>query len=358
VGTPAFYRWLDRNPLVELQDIDVTADPEHRGRNERFVAIVRARRADLTGRIALPAGRANVAGPGEPYDLFLAARLSRGGKTIVALPSRDRKGSSNILVSVEGHPSEIPNRESLDLIVTEFGVAYLRGRTVRERAQALIDIAHPDDREALVSQAKEANILYRDQVFIAEAGHLYPSEVATSRTFKGNLIVRFRAIKPADEEEMRRLFYRFSDEAVYYRYFTPVKTMPHRKMQEYVNVDYRHTMSIVGVIGPPGEDRIIAEGRYVRPQGHRYADIAFVVDEAYQGRGIATFLLRYLVQLAKERGVPGFTADVLATNKAMMKVFERTSLAIEARVSSGIYELTMPFGEQQPPPEGASDRAS
>ncbi|MBC8177002.1 MAG: GNAT family N-acetyltransferase, partial [Deltaproteobacteria bacterium] len=63
---------------------------------------------------------------------------------------------------------------------------------------------------------------------------------------------------------MRRLFYRFSDKAVYYRYFSPIKTMPHAKMQEYVNIDYSKTMSIVGLMGEPGEGRIIAEGRYVR----------------------------------------------------------------------------------------------
>jgi RimJ/RimL family protein N-acetyltransferase len=236
----------------------------------------------------------------------------------------------------------------LDYVVTEFGVAYLRGRSVRERAQALIDVAHPEHREELVRQAKANHILYPDQIYLADSGRFYPSEIECTETFKGDLGVRFRAIKPSDEEEMRRLFYRFSDEAVYYRYFSPIKTMPHTRMQEYVNVDYRRTMSVVGVLGQAGDGPIIAEARYVQEEDGAFADIAFVVDEEYQGRGIASFLLSLLTRVAKQGGFQGFTAIVLASNKSMLKVFEKAPLAIEARVASGVYELKMPFEDPGP----------
>jgi RimJ/RimL family protein N-acetyltransferase len=234
------------------------------------------------------------------------------------------------------------------MVVTEYGVAYFSGRTVRERAQAMIDIAHPGDRAELVRRAKEAKLLYPDQIYFADSGHLYPSGIAFTQTFKGNLTVQFRAIKPSDEEEMRRLFYRFSDKAVYYRYFSPVKTMPHGKMQEYVNVDYRTAISIVGVIKEAGGERVVAEARYVRLKDRPYADVAFVVDEAYQGRGIASFLLEMLIRIAKERGgIEGFTADVLADNKGMMKVFEKSALPLQAVLSSGAYELVIPFTDEK-----------
>lgn len=147
---------------------------------------------------------------------------------------------------------------------------------------------------------------------------------------------------------MRRLFYSFSDKAVYYRYFTAIKAMPHEKMQSYVNVDYRVTMSIVGLVGKPGQGHIIAEARYVKTGPQPYADVAFVVDGEYEGLGIATYMLAMLMKLAKERGVPGFTADVLASNKGMMRVFEKSGLAVEARLDSGAYELTMPFTSKEP----------
>ena len=161
-------------------------------------------------------------------------------------------------------------------------------------------------------------------------------------------ILRFRAIKPSDEEEMRRLFYRFSDEAVYYRYFTSIKTMPHTKMQEYVNIDYRRAMSIVGLVGPPGHGRIIAEGRFVQKGQTAYVDTAFVVDDEYQSLGIGTYLYRMLARIARDRGFQGMTADVLATNKSMLKVFERGDYTVEGRLESGVYELTIRFDSSQP----------
>ena len=208
----------------------------------------------------------------------------------------------------------------------------------------MIDIAHPDDREELVTLAKEKHILYPDQIYLSESGHLYPEELVWTQTFKDGLTVRFRAIKPSDVDEMRRLFYRFSDKSVYYRYFSPIKTMPHSKMQDYVNVDYRRIMSIVGLMGEPGEGRIIAEARYVRFHDRPHADVAFVVDEAFQGKGIATFLFKTLKKIASDRGIEGFHADVLATNKAMLKVFESASeRPIQAVLDSGVYELKIPF---------------
>jgi RimJ/RimL family protein N-acetyltransferase len=240
-------------------------------------------------------------------------------------------------------PNQLNLRESVDMVVTEYGVANLRGRTLRERAQALIDIANPDDRAKLVEQAKEHRILYPDQIFLAECARLYPQDISAKATFKGSVEVRFRAIRPSDEEEMRRLFYRFSDEAVYYRYFSPVKTMPHSKMQEYVNVDCNRILSIVALTGHAGEEHIIGEARFAKDPTRPYADVAFIVDEDYQGLGIASYLYGMLIRLAKERGVKGFTADVLASNKAMMRVFEKGELAVGARLEQGVFQLTIDF---------------
>jgi acyl-CoA hydrolase/RimJ/RimL family protein N-acetyltransferase len=344
VGTPELMKWLDRNPLIEFQGLDRVFNPVRIGSNPRVVSILQARKVDLSGRIALHADRGNVgAGPSEAADFVRGADLSAGGKSVFALPSRNLKGEPNIRLSVEQFPNQFNLRESVDMVATEHGVAQLRGRTVRERALALIEIAHPDDRQELVDQAKAANIIYRDQIFLAESARLYPSDIATSHVFKNDLRVDFRAIKPSDVEDMRRLFYRFSDTAVYYRYFSPIKTMPHAKMQEYVNVDFGRCLSIVGLVKDIGEGRIIAEGRFVRELQRPYAEVAFVVDESFQGHGIATFMLRMLIRLAKERGLKGFTAEVLSSNKSMLKVFEKCGLPVEARVVEGIYEVTIPF---------------
>jgi len=348
MGSRELMRWLDRNPLVEFQSIENVINPMEIGKNPRFVAIFPARKVDLSGQIAMHAGKGQVtSGPGQAMDFFNGAEISRGGYTIFALPSRNRESRSNIRISIEEMPNQLNMPDSVDMIATEYGIATLSGRTLRERAQALIEIAHPDDRPGLVEAAKAEKILYPDQIFLAESAHLYPSEISERHTFKNETTVRFRALKPSDEEEMRRLFYRFSDEAIYYRYFTPIKTMPHAKMQSYVNVDYRDVLSVVGLVGPPGQGRIIAEARFARHKDKPYVDVAFVVDADYQGLGIATYLLRMLARLARQRGVRGMTADVLATNHAMLKVFEKSGFPIRSRFEEGAYALTISFERER-----------
>ncbi len=344
IGTQKLMSWLDFNSLVEFQPQDIVMDPRTIGANDNTVAIFPARKVDLTGNIALHGGKGNVtAGPGNVQELFMGAMLSKNGRTIFALPSRNRKGWPNILLSSDQYPFHFTNRGSMDVIATEYGVAYLMGKTLRERAQALIEVAHPDDRAELIRQAKDAKMIYTDQIYFAESGHLYPSKIACSHQFKDNLTVRFRAIKPSDEEEMRRLFYRFSDQSIYYRYFSPIKTMPHKQMQEYVNINYRYTMSIVAIIDESGVEKIIGEARYVRSQGDSFADTAFIVDENYQGIGIATYLFNLLICAAREQGIAGFKADVLENNRAMLKVYEKAPYPVQMILSDGIYKITIPL---------------
>lgn len=343
-GTKELYNWLDGNPLIEFQCVDTVMDPQLLSLNEKFIKILPARKVDLTGIVALQVGRGNVTlNPGEVHSVFMGAALSPGGRTIFAPPSRNPYDSPNIILSAKEYPNQFTNQESLDLIVTEYGVASMRGRTQRERALALIDIAHPDDRWELVQQAKAANIIYHDQIYITDSGHCFPHEIAYQHTFKNGLSLWFRPIKPSDEDDMRDLFYRFSDQAVYYRYFTPIKTMPHIRMQEYVNIDYCENMSIVGVVMEEGVERIIAEGRYSHIEGTPFADVAIVVDDEYCGKGIAKHMLELLINTAIKRGIKGFKADVLKENKAMMKVFESSRYPIHAVLKSGEYEVTIPF---------------
>ena len=344
LGTPELMAWLDHNPLVEFQSIEQVLNPTQIGRNSNVVVVEQARKVDLLGRIAFSAGKGDIiSGPGQSADLFTGAEISRGGRAVMGLPSRNSKGDPNIVVMLRNLRNQFHMRESIDAVVTEYGVANLKWRTIRERAQALIDIAHPDDRQKLVEQAKEKRILFKDQIFLSESAHLYPMEIATEHIFKDGLKVRFRAIKPSDEEAMRRLFYRFSNTAIYRRFLFPISTMPHDKIQEYVNVDYSQVMSVVALAGEPDQETIIAEARFARDDQSAFGELAFIVDEKYQGRGIATYLYQMLIRLAKERGLKGFTAEVLHANKEMMKIFENGDLPIDARLENGLYRLTVPF---------------
>jgi acyl-CoA hydrolase/GNAT superfamily N-acetyltransferase len=347
LGTPVLMEWLNNNPLVEFQRISKVFNPVIIGRNPKFIMTVSARKVDLYGRIGLFVGKGNVAtGPAEVMDFSKGADLSEGGRSIFALTSRDPNGEPNILPSIVRQPNRFDAFESVVEVVTEYGVACLEGRTVRERAQALIDIAHPDDRPYLVQKAKDNKILYGDQIFLPNSARLYPSNIAATFLTKNNLKIRFRGIKPSDEEGMRHLFYRFSDAAVYYRYLHAIRSMPHPKMQEYVNIDWSQTTSIIGLFGEEGKGRIIAESRYIRIPGKSLAEVVFIVDEDYQRLGIASFLYKMLIQLAKEQGLKGFLADVLFSNIAAMKVLKKGDCPVKAHLCNGVYEIRIPFNTE------------
>ena len=273
---------------------------------------------------------------GQPVDFAIHFRLAFRGLYAGKVHARFKPF---------GFKNRFDFREGVDFVVTEYGVASLKGLTLRERAQALIEIAHPGDRSGLIEAAKSENILYRDQICLPESALYYPSHIDVYHQFKGDVTVRFRPIRPSDEEAMRRLFYRFSDEAVYYRYFSSLKAMPHTRMQTYVNVDWRNVMSIVGVVGKIGEGIIVSEARYLADPHGDWAEVAFVVDEPYQSIGIATFVFKLLVQLAQERGIRGFWADVLVSNTSMMKVFSKSGLTVLTEMDNGVYHVSIPFND-------------
>ncbi|SMC82714.1 Acyl-CoA hydrolase [Desulfocicer vacuolatum DSM 3385] len=343
LGSQKLLKWLDRNPLVDFQGTDYVCNPRLIAENPQFTAMYEASKVDLLGGVSFPSKGAVITGPGEVVDFLTGADASKNGCTIIGLPSRNSKGEANVMVSLMDYPNQLRLRESVHMIVTEYGVANLKWRTIREKAQAMIEIAHPDDREHLVEQAKKKKIIYPNQIFIRESAHLYPSHISTTAEFKGGVNVKFRAIKPSDEEGMRKLFYRFSDQMIFYRFFYLVQTMNHDKMQEYVNVDYSKEMSIVGLVGKSDSEKIIAEARFVKDEESNYGEVAFLIDEAYQGIGLGTYLLRLLVKLARNLNLEGLTAEVLPENQSMIKLFQKTEHPLENNIVNGTCYMKMHF---------------
>ncbi len=347
LGTNELYAWVHDNPLIALQGADKVLDPLQIGLNPKTVFVIPVRKVDLSGRIALPFGKRNVgAGSGEIMDFFNGAEVSRGGKTIFALPSRNSKGESNICLSVDDFPNHFGMKELVNIVVTEYGVANLMGCTLRERAQFLIDIAHPDDRLALVEAGKKAKILHPDQVYIAENDRRYPLEISSKYVFENKLEMRFRAIKPSDEAELRRLFYRFLDSDIYHPHFVNRKIISRAELKEYVNPNYQTVMSIVGVVGDAGRGKVVAEARYDKLPSKSFADVTIIVDSAYQNLGIASHLYGLLMKAARERGIEGFTTYVPAANEEKIKVFKKGSGSIKAELKEGIFQLQIPFGQE------------
>lgn len=344
LGTRDLAGWLNLNPLVEFQSIAEICNPALIAGISNFTAVFHAKTVDLYGRISFNIGKGSLtSGPGIAADIITGADMSPGGKAIFGLPSRDPDGNSNFVSLLTDQRNQFHMRESISMVATEYGVANMKWRSIRERAQALIEIAHPDDRAGLVEKAKKHKILFENQIFMSDSAMCYPLEITAQQTFRNNLSVRFRVVKPSDEQAMRRLFYRFSDETVYRRFFYPISTMPHDKMQEYVNIDYNSMISIVAIVGENEQEKIIAEARFDKDEKTGFGDIGFIVDERYQNMGIGAYLYEMLVRLAKERGLKGFNAEVLQENINMMRIFQKGGLSIYSKLEDGVYHLKVPF---------------
>jgi GNAT superfamily N-acetyltransferase len=272
------------------------------------------------------------------------AVLAHNGKTILTLPSTAEGDKfSRILPLLKEGAGVTFNRGDIHYIVTEYGIAYLHGKNIRERAMELIAIAHPKFRPWLIEEAKKLNLIYGDQAFIPGKAGEYPEDVETYRTTKTGLEIMLRPVKISDEPLLKDFFYSLSDESLHRRFLSVLKSMPHERLQEFVVIDYTRDMVVLAVITKDEMEEVIGIGQYSIDEASHTADVAFAVRDDYQGQGVGTQLLQYLTYLAKKRGLLGFTADVLANNWGMLHLFEKMGFDIQKHLDSGTYELKMAF---------------
>jgi len=346
MGTRGLYDYVDGNPLIEFHTSDFVLSPQTISKNHKMVACNIALQVDLRGQIRQGSlGWTLFEGSGGDQDFMRGAALAREGRSLICLRSTSASGRSNIVAEFGRRASVMMNRGDGQFVITEYGTAYLGGKSIRQRAMALIEIAHPDHRESLLRQAREAGSVYPDQVYFRMASPPLQRRIRSDHEFKGGLTGHVRAIKPTDESMLRDLFYHLSEGSVYLRYFTPRRSMPHKNLQEYVNLDEKDGISIVITVGPRENRRMIAEGRFVLSEDDPFPDVALMVDENYHKHGIGSFLLGYVIQLAKERGAPGFKADILPTNEPALKLVNRLPYVNRTKFQDGVLSCRFSFDE-------------
>ncbi len=346
MGTQRLYDFVDDNPLIEFHPCDYTNDPFIIAQNSKMISINAAIQVDLTGQVCADSiGEYFYSGIGGQVDFVRGAARSKGGKPVIVLPSTATQGTvSRIVPYLDQGAGVVTSRGDVHYIATEYGIANLHGQNLRERALALISIAHPDFRDKLLNYAKQRRIVHMDQMPLAGAGRFYPEKYEHAVVF-GDIEVYFRPVKPIDEALDRAFFYSLSDESIYYRFFNIVKSMPHEKIQPFVNIDYREEMAIAGLLGEPGGEEIIAIGRFRNDPADNEAEVAFLVGDDWQNRGIGTHLMRKLIDIARDMGIEGFKAEVLADNEKMLHVFHKVGYPIHSKLDEGSYFIRIVFSE-------------
>ncbi|XXY52735.1 GNAT family N-acetyltransferase [Sorangium sp. So ce269] len=341
LGSRALYDWAHDNPVIEMRGSAFTNDPLTIARNDRMVAINAALAVDLTGQVAADTlmGRF-FSGIGGQVDFIRGAARSHGGKPIIALRSTAKDGKiSRIQPAFEQGAGIVTSRGDVHYVVTEHGVADLWGRNIRQRALALIEIAHPDHRGDLLAAAKQRRYVFVDQV-ISRADYPW-QETRAARLPSGEELL-CRPVRLSDESALQDLFYRLSDESTYRRFMSHKREHPHEEMQQLVNLDYDQNMAIVACAGPEHET-LVGMARYDVDPKNNLADVAFVVRDEWQGKGVGTLLMRRMAEIARARGIAGFEADVQLTNKAMMRVLEKSGLRLCLDLQAGVYHVTAHF---------------
>jgi RimJ/RimL family protein N-acetyltransferase len=345
MGHKETYEFIDDNPAIEFKPIDYTNNAMVIAQHDNMVAINSVLEIDLTGQAtAASIGKIFYSGVGGQADFMRGAVLSRNGKVILAVQSTADGGKvSRITPTLTQGAGATVTRSDVHYVVTEYGIAYLHGKNIRERAMDLIAIAHPKFRLWLIEEAKKAGLIYRDQAFIPGEKGRYPEELETYRTTKTGLRVFFRPIKINDEPLLQDFLYSLSDNSLYRRFISIRQDMPHERIQEFVVIDYTKETAILAIIGDEQTQKIVGVGRYFVDDVRHVAEVAFAVRDDYVNNGIGSELLSYLTYLAKRQGLLGFTADVLVENNPMLHVFEKGGFDIVKQNIAGIYNMIMTF---------------
>jgi acyl-CoA hydrolase len=346
MGSQSLYEYVDNNPQFYFRSSEFVNDPTMIARNDHFISISSALEVDLTGQVCTDSvGHMFYSGIGDQVDYLRGCAMSKGGFSVIAVPSTAQGGKvSRIVPSLSEGAGVATTRGDVHFVVTEYGVAELQGKSIYQRVMELAQIAHPKFREEIIDAAKKRHYIFSDQVAPVQDDLIFLEHYKTRVELKNHKVLEIRPLLPADEFEYRNFFYSLKEETIYLRFICRMKVFSHEMAQrQWALVDYHKNISLVGSVQTMGHKEIVAIGTYA-DDGSNRAEVAFVVREDMQGLSISTSLLVQLESIAKENGFIGFTATVLDSNKAMMHVFKkRYPDAIIKNIGGGEVFVQMDF---------------
>ncbi|HPA72501.1 MAG TPA: GNAT family N-acetyltransferase [Spirochaetota bacterium] len=346
MGTGDTYEFINENPDIEFRPIQYTNSFSVISAQRGMTAINSALQIDLTGQATAESlGRRFYSGIGGQADFMRAAVRATGGKSILAMRSTSNDGKESRIVPFlsEGASASLI-RGDVHYVVTEYGIAYLHAKNIRDRALSLIAIAHPDFRPWLVEEAKKNGLVYRDQAFVPGREGEYPEGLEADKVTGKGLQVHLRPARITDEKIIKDFFYSLSDKSTYQRFLTAMPFMPRQTLQKFSALNYRREMVILTVTSMDGVERVDGMGQYLISETEHAADVAFAVRDECQNRGLGSLLLDYLAGIAIREGILVFTATILSDNRAMLHVIDKLGFETERKMEGPECSLRIKLG--------------
>jgi acyl-CoA hydrolase len=353
LGSAELYRFLDGNPHFDFRPADFTNDPISIARNKNMVSINGAILTDLTGQVVVDSVKGLFrSGVGSMVDFVRGAGMSTGGRPIIALPSTgiDENGKrfSRLVADLPIGAGVGCHRSDVHYLVTEHGIASLRGRTIQERVQELIQVAHPDFRDSLLKEARDHHLLppyFQLPPPWSEQAHGIQFRRLQLRDEKEYLL---RPLSPADDRRLQEFFYSHTEETIVRRYGFTITRMSRERAFELVGVDQTRdlAMAIVELQGP--RQVIHSVGRYYLDPDRKGAEMAFVVSESKRRLGMARTLLERILEIARERGLEYLWAQVDRDNAPMLSLFRQYGAAESKGEDMHTIRIEIPLERDQP----------
>lgn len=350
MGSKKLYDYVDNNPIFYFKSSQFVNDPNIIAKNDNFISISSALEVDLTGQACTDSkGYLFYSGIGDQVDFIRGSSMSRGGFSIIIIPSTAQNGKvSRIVTHLSEGAGVATTRGDVDIIVTEYGIAEMGKKSIYQRVMELARIAHPKFRKNLIEEAKKRHYIFPDQLPPTTQDLMFLNQYLYSLELPNGKNVDFRPLLPSDEFESRHFYYSLQEDSIYYRFFNRRKVFSRDMLQkQWAQVDYRRNMTIIGLMQLGKRKQIVAIGSYAEADSDS-AEVAFLVKEKLHGMGIGSYLLEILETIAKENNYKKFTATVLAENRKMIKVFQKRYPSGKfLRNGSGEVDVEMPFQQDQ-----------
>ena len=348
MGSERLYKFVHNNPHIEFYPSSYVNKPTNIAKNDNMISINSALEVDLTGQVVADSlGYDFYSGIGGQVDFVSGASMSKGGKPIIAMPSTAQNETvSRIVPCIAEGAGVTTSRGNVHYIVTEYGIASLRGKSIRERALELIRVAHPKFRAHLLAEV-------RKHYWVPHFQQKYPTDIPELGAIQLQKMViqgetfYLRPLNPADERRLQEFFYSHTKETLRLRYNYDPKQMSREKSCNLVSVDQNSDAALCIVRQEGSRITIHAVGRFYYNEHDNSCEAAFVTRETQQGKGMGSRLLIKLIDIARKRKINKMLAFCRADNKPMIAIFEHHGFKRLFSGDPSEVELELPLQEPE-----------